>query len=552
MAKSMNSQQFKDELDAYLGSGFPLLAIQTSEELRIDDIIFQVAKGLSKQMYVYSEVAGKLKEVQLDVDGNMKVVLIDGDYDVPLKLLDHLYKHNTKYKESIFVLKDFNAYFKHPKIMRYLRELELKLKALGQNIIFTGPVINIPPELEKDIVRIELPLPTRKELEDVMNALIDDFMQAHCDSCDACETIVDVSSCDDYDDVAPQGTDIERIVDAASGLTTVQAEDAFSKSLRVHSKFVADEIIRTKSQLLASTGILEFYEPSVTLKEVGGFENMKEYLSVRSGAFTKEARDFGITPPKGLLITGIPDTGKSLSAIAIASYLGLPLLRLDLGKVYSSLVGESEKNIREAFAIAEAMSPAILWVDEIEKGLAGAKSSGKTDSGVSARVFGTLLTWMSEKTSSVMVVATANNVYGIPPEMLRAGRFDKLFWVAVPTASERKEIFKIHIKKKKRKVKNFDMDAIVAQTVGFTGSEIEETINGAMFLAFSAGVELQTTHIIETAKTTIPLIQSMEKELTDIEAWAKNKATRVGRSEDKEEPKKSVRKRVITIKGESK
>jgi len=542
-----NSEKFKEELDAFLGSGYPLIAIQTSEEKRVDELIYEVARVLGKKVFHWSEVIGNVKQIITEANGTRERPKFGDDkYTTGMALLEHLHLKADSYSDKaegcVFVLKDFNPHFRHPRSQRYLRELAPKLKSNWQNIIFTSPSVDIPIELSKDITRTELPLPTRTELNEVLTMLVEDVKKGSPE--------VEM----------PVGEDLDRVLDAASGLTTIQAEDAFSKSLRVKGKFSANEIVITKRLQIAQTGILEFYQPDVNLSGVGGFDNLKEWLAVRAAAFTEEARSYGLVSPKGILINGVPGTGKSLMAKAVGCEWGLPVLRLDLGKVYGSLVGESEKNLREAISVTEAVAPCILWIDEIEKGLAGASSSGKTDSGVTARVFGTLLTWMQEKASDVMVIATANNIKGIPPEFTRKGRFDELFWVDLPTPSEREEILKIHLTKKmskenkSRKLKNFDLKKLIAATPKFTGSEIEEAINSAMFQAFSdkkGKREFTTEDIVDIAKKSVPIAKSMKEVIAENIKWANERAIKVSSSNDVEaEDESETVNRKVSIKKE--
>ena len=241
----------------------------------------------------------------------------------------------------------------------------------------------------------------------------------------------------------------------------------------------------------------------------------------------KNARDFGLQEPKGLLLLGVPGCGKSLTAKSIASFWNMPLLRLDIGKVYQGLVGSSEDNIRKAIATAEAVAPCVLWIDEIEKGLNGVQSSGSTDGGVTSRIFSTILTWMQEKTSPVFVVATANNINLLPPELLRKGRFDEIFFVDLPTTQERQNIFSIHLKKKGQDPSKFPLGILGKKTEGFNGAEIEECIKEAMFAAYVQNPDepkLEAAHIVEAIEKTVPLSTTMKEQITNLREWAKTRA----------------------------
>ena len=275
---------------------------------------------------------------------------------------------------------------------------------------------------------------------------------------------------------------------------------------------------------------MDYFPKNESLKDVGGMENLKEWLKKRQLAYDKEARDWGLKEPKGLLLLGVPGCGKSLIAKSIASSWNMPLLRLDVGKVFQGIVGSSEDNIRKAIATAEAVAPCVLWIDEIEKGLSGVQSSGATDGGVTSRIFSTILTWMQEKTAPVFVVATANNINQLPPELLRKGRFDEIFFVDLPSQKEKENIFSIHLQKNRQNVSSFALDILAQKAEGFNGAEIEECVKEAMFTAYVESQEsniapkLQMIHILDAIKNTVPLSKTMEKQITDLRKFAVSRA----------------------------
>ena len=318
----------------------------------------------------------------------------------------------------------------------------------------------------------------------------------------------------------------QKVIDAAMGLTASEAENVFAKSLVEKGDFDLKIILSEKEQIIRKSGVLEYYHANENMKEVGGLEELKKWLEKRGKAFTSQARDFGLPEPRGILLLGIPGCGKSLTAKAISSMWQLPLLKLDVGKVFSSFVGSSEENVRRAIATAESIAPSILWLDEIEKGFSGLGSSGQTDGGTTARVFGTFLTWLQEKKTPVFVVATSNNVSQMPPELLRKGRFDEIFYVDLPSKEERKAIFKIHLEKRKRNATAFNLDALAGLTAGYSGSEIEEVIVSALYDAFDSGAELQQQHLESVITTLIPLSKTMEEQIKSIRDWAKLRARR--------------------------
>ncbi|HLL84981.1 MAG TPA: AAA family ATPase, partial [Longimicrobium sp.] len=273
-------------------------------------------------------------------------------------------------------------------------------------------------------------------------------------------------------------------------------------------------------QIVRKNGLLEFIHVDDTLDSVGGLDHLKVWLSRRTAAFGESARKFGLPEPKGLLLLGVQGCGKSLTAKAVASHWRLPLLRLDLGRIFSGLVGSSEENLRKAIRVAEGVAPAVLWVDELEKGISGAASSGSGDTGVTARVFGALLTWLQEKTAPVFVVATANRIDALPPELLRKGRFDEIFFVDLPEAPEREEIFRIHLKRRNRDARAFDVQALANRAVGFSGAEIEQAIVSGLYEAFAEGAELQHKHVLQAIEETQPLSVTMREHIEQLRSWA--------------------------------
>ncbi len=319
------------------------------------------------------------------------------------------------------------------------------------------------------------------------------------------------------------------------GLTAEEAENVFAKSLVEKGQFDITIVLSEKEQIIRKSGVLEYYHVNEKMQEVGGLEELKDWLVKRGKAFTPKARDFGLPEPRGILLLGIPGCGKSLTAKAIAGMWQLPLLKLDVGKVFSSYVGSSEENVRRAIQTAESIAPCILWLDEMEKGFSGLGSSGMTDGGTTARVFGTFLTWLQEKKSAVFVVATSNNVSQLPPELLRKGRFDEIFYVDLPSKEERKEILKIHLEKRRREPGKYDLEKVSRETQGFSGSEIEEVIVSGLYDAFNHDEELEQNHLEQVIKTMIPLSRTMEEQIKGIRDWAKLRARRASNVQWEEE-----------------
>ena len=358
----------------------------------------------------------------------------------------------------------------------------------------------MPPELEREFTLLDFGLPDRTTLGTVLDQI--------CSSAKL-KRIKD----DDRD----------RILDAASGMTCGEAENAFALSI-VTSKSVESGLVAgEKAQAVRRNGLLELVELKESLSDIGGLDQLKDWLLRRRDAFSRRAQEYGLPSPKGLLIVGIPGTGKSLTAKATAAVLGRPLLKLDAGKLYGSLVGQSEGNLRTVIQTAEAIAPCCLWIDELEKGLAGSRSSGSTDGGTSARVFGSLLSWMQEKRSPVFVVATANDVTQLPPELLRRGRFDDLFFVDLPDQQEREAIWGIQIARYGRKAAAYDLSGLARASEGFTGAEIEQTVIDALYRAFAEGREPGMLDITLAIGAVVPLSKLMGEQIAGLRKWAQGR-----------------------------
>ena len=325
--------------------------------------------------------------------------------------------------------------------------------------------------------------------------------------------------------MAPEQRD--KLLEAALGLTLDEADNAFGAALLNDGRLDSADIhtiLAQKQLIIRQSGVLDYYPAEEDLAEVGGLDNLKDWLRKRALAFSREARDFGLPHPKGVLLTGVQGCGKSLSAKAIANNWQLPLLRLDVGKLFAGLVGSSEENMRKAIKLAEAIAPCVLWVDELEKGFSGLQSSGSVDGGTTARVFGTFLTWMQDKKSNVFVVATANQIQGLPPELLRKGRFDEIFFIDLPDPAERAAIFEIHLVKRRREPGRFGISRLVQVTEGFSGAEIEQVVISGLYEAFAGGMDLQDHFLLQAVRQTVPLSVTMREEVDYIRHWAKTRA----------------------------
>jgi SpoVK/Ycf46/Vps4 family AAA+-type ATPase len=412
---------------------------------------------------------------------------------------------------ALFVFKDLHPFLTKSNfaVTRKLKDIALHLKNSHKTIIIVAPVLEIPTELEKEITVLNHPLPTRDELSGRLDDIIADVKQFK------------------HVQIALDEAGRERLLQAALGLTLGEAENVFAKIIVKSERLSAEdvnEVLAEKQQIIRKSGLLEYYATNESFEHIGGLAVLKEWLDKRAAAFTGEARTFGLPAPKGILLLGVQGCGKSLCAKAVSNRWQLPLLRFDMGRMFGSFVGSSEENVRRAIAVAESVAPAILWVDEIDKAFAGSQGSGVSDGGTTARVFGTFLTWLSEKTVPVFVVATANEIAHLPPELLRKGRLDEIFFVDLPGAAERTEIFRIHLTKRGRDASGFDLAALTEASVQFSGAEIEEAINSALYDAFSARSELTTAHVQAALAQTVPLAKTMAEQIAELRQWADGRA----------------------------
>lgn len=487
----------KEELELMIRSRYPIIYLITWEEMRLKRFIQSMATSLNKQLYTWSISTG--------MESNGRTVEENKTAEAALDFIE------KSSDNAVFILKDFHPFLKEEMtiVIRRLRDLSVRLKRSYKTIIIVSPILTIPPELEKEISVLDFPLPTLQEVADLFKTMIR--------SVEASRKVA-INATPDL---------LERAVKAALGLTENEAENVFAKALVSSASFDERDIpliISEKKQIIRKTGLLEYFDLSETIKNVGGLENLKKWLGERSYAFTERAREYGLPQPKGLLLLGVQGCGKSLVSKAVASLWQLPLLRLDVGQMFNSYIGASEANMRKAIKIAESIAPVVLWLDEVEKGFGGVTGSGNSDAGTTARVFATFLTWLQEKTSPVFVVATANNIDNLPPELVRKGRFDDIFFVDLPSTAERKEIFLIHLRKRGRAPETFDIESLAAATEGFSGAEIEQAVIDALYRAFPQGRDILTSDIGAVINDTVPLSRTMSEDISRLRTWAKDRA----------------------------
>ncbi len=487
----MNAPQ---EIEVLIRAKYPILYIVSWEERRVEEALQKVCSGLNRTLHTWSVTQGMRPPV-VGPAGELKPTTLPGE-------LEALAVVHGAPEYTVFLLKDFHPYMKDYRVVRLLRDLAVRLRGRAETLILMGPTLNLPTDLEKDITVVDFGLPEVAEIE----ATLDRVIAAVKDNPNV--------------DVTLQPSQRESLVKSAQGLTRDEIESVFARSLVERKKFDLDVVLEEKKQIIRKSGLLEYYAPDAQLNDVGGLELLKGWLDKREDCFTDKARDFGIPAPKGILLLGVQGCGKSLVAKAVACQWNLPLLKLDVGRIFGSLVGQSEENIRRANKVSESVAPCVLWADELEKGFAGVSGGGTSDSGTTARVFSTFLTWMQDKTAPVFLMATANDVSALPPEMLRKGRFDEIFFVDLPDAPEREQIFAIHIQKRKRDLAKYNLKALAKATDGFSGAEIEQVIVGALYIAFDAKRELLQKDLLAEAKAVVPLSVMMKEEIDQLRNWA--------------------------------
>jgi len=480
----------REQLSHYIRAGYSGLFLVSHEEQRVEAEIKAVATALEHGLFAWSITEGLIDTTK----GTAR------ECNDPMEVLNAV----TELPEnSILLLRDFHQFFDDPNpvLIRRLKDQVRESRTTGKTLIVLGCRLNLPPELEREFTAIDIALPGSEELQAVLAGITDSTGKP-----------------------MPKPEIVSELVDAARGMTTTEAENAFALSVVESGELNASLIAREKAQAVKKNGILELIGARETLEDIGGLDQLKDWLLKRKEAFSPRARAYGLPMPKGLLILGIPGTGKSLTAKATSAVLGVPLLKLDAGRIFAGLVGQSESNLRSVIQTAEAIAPVVLWIDELEKGFSGSRSSGATDGGTSSRVFGSFISWMQEKTAPVFVVATANDVSLLPPEMLRKGRFDELFFVDLPNREEREMIWQIQVAKHGRDTRQFDLAQLSKSTDGLTGAEIEQVFIDAMYRAFAEEEEPSDFTVGEVLVDFVPLSKLMAEQITGLRQWAKGRA----------------------------
>jgi len=475
----------------YFKAGYPCLCILTTEEKRVQGDVMTAAKDVGKELMTWSAAEG--------------IVYVASAKRVQdTEMIEPAIRALMQVEDAILVLRDAHQwpFDRDPIIARLLRELITEAPARGCCVVLISPDFKPISTIEKLVTMVEYSLPSNEELAVIAKNIADSVSSKK---------------------IKQAGDDV---IKALSGLSTTEAENALALSVIETGEFSASVIYREKVAAVKRTKLLEIVDPDPRgLDALGGLENMKDWILKRKKAYSPEAEKYGLPSPKGCLIVGVPGSGKSETAKAVGTALGVPTLKLDIGSLFGSLVGESEQRCRDALNLAEAMAPCVLFCDEIDKGLSGAQGSGSNDSGTTRRVFGTLLTWMQDKKKPVFVVMTANQVDSLPPEFLRRGRFDELFSVDLPHAGEREAIAAVLLKKHQRDPKNFDLTKIAAATADYTGAEMDAVITESLFNGFGDNVrEITTDDVVTAAASIIPLSKTASEKIESIRKWGEGRA----------------------------
>lgn len=496
-----------DVLKLLIRSGNPLIAIESVDEARSIQMIEDVARQLGRPSFVWSMTEGmsdldSRQPQTYEVSSANKDIIGMGS---PVPVLKKL---RNSMQSAVYVFKDLGPHCKDAMVHRLIRDLLPRCEDEKATFILIDST-PLPEEIKRFSIRFEIPWPSEKELTDVVKETYKRIQQ---------ETTSKISA-------RLSKREMEQLVQTLRGLTCREASRVISSAIHEDDSLDGSDlpkIIEAKRTLLGATGCLESIAADFSSDDIGGLKSLKNWLKTRRGGFSPKAREFGIEAPRGVLMLGVPGCGKSLCAKVVASDWHMPLLRLDPGVLYQKFIGESESQLRQALRQAESMAPAILWVDEIEKAFASASASS-ADGGLSKRMFGTLLSWMQDHRHPIFIVATANDVSAVPPELMRKGRFDEVFFVDLPNTKARKQILDIHLRRRDRDPKNFDLANVAEKAEHFSGAELEQVVNSAMFSAFTESTELADWHLIQEIQKTRPLAVLTSEKVESLRAWAKDR-----------------------------
>jgi len=508
-----------DQISCLIKARVPIIYVVTHEETRFIDALKTLApqKEINRELWVWSSCMGLLQDFTKNV-----VTVAKGQEEKtenPKRALERIHAHEIKpsTKGNIYIMRDMHKVLTND-IPRMMRDMYEHLVHNSKTIIIVAPYLGygaggssrgVEPTLEKQVTVVNFNLPTKEELQKIVKNIMS-TMKSNKKNVEKVQTNYTDEDCIDF-------------TRACQGLTHQEADNVIMTSLVKLGKIDVNHILQEKKNIIRKSDILEYIDSDVQVSDIGGMDEAKKFFASYQDCFSDEAKEYGVEPLRGVLLVGIPGGGKSHLAKAMAHQFKLPLLRLDIGKVMGSLVGQSEARMREAISTAESVAPCLLWADEIEKGISGTSSSGQTDGGTLSRVFGTLLTAMQEGLKDVTIIATANQISQLPPEFIR--RFNEVFFVDLPTEEERGDIFSIHLKKRKRDPANFNMTDLLKNSDEFTGAEIEKAIKDSLALAWSNNKQpLETSHIVTALKATRPISKVMGESISSIREWAKDRA----------------------------
>lgn len=511
-----------ERLKVLMDSSTPIVIVETVEETRAVRLVHAAASSLNLAVFEWTIASGLVRcgnDAGAHAQRSSPAVRSAANYSAdpsaqaiynsrdPSQALSNLEAIST---EAVFILKDFHRHMTDPVVVRKLRDVGQKFSSNRRTVLITAPAIEVPPELASLVEFLELPLPDKARLRQ----MIDEVFIRLARSRDFRRTL--------------DATALEAVADNLRGLTEEEADRAISHAIVVRGGLTPEtvtDVLDAKKDLLRHSGALEFIEVSEKLAGVGGLENLKQWLAQRRGSWEDSARQFGLEPARGVVILGVQGCGKSLCARAIAGEWKLPLLKFDSAAIYDKYIGETEKHIQQVFRVAEALAPCVLWIDELEKIFAGSGvDSASVDAGVSSRLLASFLSWMQERKAPVFVAATCNNVTALPPELIRKGRFDEMFFVDLPSQPERKQIFGLQLIKHNRDAGSFDLDGIAIAARGFSGAEIEAAVQSALYTAYSGKRELNTQILLDVISQTVPLSVTRAEEIEAQRAWAKTRA----------------------------
>jgi SpoVK/Ycf46/Vps4 family AAA+-type ATPase len=501
------------DLKLLVQSFHPLIAMETVEEERVENVL----KGMTRELHIPlfewtvnqglylspgSKFAPQLDEFSPD---SGSPVTVYEDTQKPLDVLCHIETLNRK---AVYLLKDFGEYLKDDEVARQIRTLARLLRKNRGALVLTGSALELPTAIAHETVFYDLKLPGRDELYKVVS-----------------EAVRSLNQRKQQVQVELQDHELKELVRALSGMTLIQARQVVAYAALEDGKLTAEDINRIlhrKAQVIQADGLLEYFPASENQANLGGFVGLKQWLKRARVGFSTAARDLKLPPPKGILIVGVQGCGKSLAAKTIAREWRLPLIKLEMGRLYGKYVGESERNFRRAMTLAESMAPTVLWIDEIEKSL-GNSDGGGSDGGLSRRMFGSFLTWLQEKSQEVFVVATANDLTQLPPELLRKGRFDEIFFVDLPDEQERAAILTIHLRSHHQPLDGFNLPRLLQATHGFSGAEIEQAIISALYRALYLQQPLDTDLLILEIESTVPLSVSRREDVDHLRTTARSR-----------------------------